>query len=716
MAARRKKTKDDGDQMELSASAATQASAKARANAKPKEEEPEEPQEGALIPVKGSKRRKRLSEDAEPLFRRVDTGFLEYASYVIRDRAIPNVEDGLKPVQRRILWALHDKDDGRFIKVANVVGHCMQFHPHGDASIGDALVVLTNKRYLIEGQGNFGNIFTGDRAAAPRYIECRLTKLAREEIFNDELTEFVPSYDGRNKEPVTYPAKLPLLLMLGTEGIAVGMSARILPHNFIELLEAQIAILRKSPFKILPDFATGCLMDATEYDDGRGSIRLRAKIERKNKTSTTLIIREIPPTSTTESLMASIEDAAKKGKLKIRSMNDFTAEKIEIEIKLPAGVDPDQTVQALYAFTDCETSLTSRIVIIKDQRPVEMTVTQVLRHNTKSLVANLKAELDLAERKLMQELHFKTLVQIFIENRIYKSIESCKTREAVYKAVYAGFEPFKKQLIRKIVDKDVEMLLGVPIRRISLFDINKHRDDMERVMKELAEVRKDLKQLTRYAVKHLQRLVREYKEEYARRTVITRFQAVVARQVAIRAFKMAYDREKGYIGTKISGNEYQFECSRFDKIMLVFDDGAWKVTKPDEKIFVGKGLVHCEIVEKNDQKKDGRIFTMAYERKGATYIKRFSFPGFIMEKKYQCAPEGSKIMLFVEGTPDEIYVKYKPAPHQKVNQQKIKPSDLEVKTHKSRGNQVSIKKISKLSVERPRGWDDKETTTRVRFA
>ena len=402
MAARRKQTKDDGGQMELSASAAKKASAKARANAKPKkEEESEEPQDGALIPVKGSKRRKRLSHEAEPLYRRVDTGFLEYASYVIRDRAIPNVEDGLKPVQRRILWALHDKDDGRFIKVANVVGHAMQYHPHGDASIGDALVVLTNKRYLIEGQGNFGNIFTGDRAAAPRYIECRLTKLAREEIFNDELTEFVPSYDGRNKEPVTYPAKIPLLLMLGTEGIAVGMSARILPHNFIELLEAQIAILRKSPFKILPDFATGCLMDATEYDDGRGSIRLRAKIERKNKTSTTLIIREIPPTSTTESLMGSIEDAAKKGKLKIRSMNDFTAEKIEIEIKLPSGVDPDQTMQALYAFTDCETSLASRIVIIKDQRPVEMTVTQVLRHNTKSLVANLKAELDLAEKKLM---------------------------------------------------------------------------------------------------------------------------------------------------------------------------------------------------------------------------------------------------------------------------------------------------------------------------
>ncbi|MFT4589812.1 MAG: topoisomerase-4 subunit A [Candidatus Binatia bacterium] len=670
----------------------------------------------AMIPVKGSSRRKRVSADAVPLFERVDDNFLQYASYVIRDRAIPNVADGLKPVQRRILWALHEKDDGRFIKVANVVGHSMQYHPHGDASIGDALVVLTNKRYLIEGQGNFGNIFTGDRAAASRYIECRLTKLAREEIFNDELTEFVPSYDGRNKEPVTYPAKIPLLLMLGTEGIAVGMSARILPHNFIELLEAQVAILRKQPFRILPDFAMGCLMDASDYDDGRGSVRLRAKIERKNKTSNTLIVREISPTSTTESLMASIEDAAKKGKLKIRSMNDFTSEKIEVEIKLPAGVDPEQTIQALYAFSDCETSLSSRLIVIQNQRPVEMTVSQVLKFNTRKLVADLKAELELAERKLLQELHFKTLVQIFIENRIYKKIEECKTKDEVSKAVYQGFEPFKKQLIRKLVDKDIDMLLAVVIRRISLFDINKHRDDMEKVKAELEDVRANLKQLTRYAVKHLQRLAREYKETYSRRTQITTFDAVVARQVAIRAFKMAYDREKGYIGTKVSGSEYVFECSRFDKILLVFDDGVWKVTKPDDKLFVGKGLVHCEIIEKDDQKKDERVFTVAYERKGTTSVKRFTFPGFIMEKKYHCAPDGAKILLFLEGTPEQIYVKYKPAPRQNINQQIVHPADLAVKTHKSHGSQIGIKKISKLSVEKPRGWSDKEETTRVRFA
>src|SRR3954464_13439830 len=303
-----------------------------------------------------------------PFHRRVNTGFLEYASYVIRDRAIPNLEDGLKPVQRRILWALHEKDDGRFIKVANVVGHAMQYHPHGDASIGDALVVLANKRYLIEGQGNFGNIYTGDVAAASRYIECRLTDLARNEVFNDELTRFVPSYDGRNKEPITLPSKLPLLLMLGTEGIAVGLSCKILPHNFPELLEAQIAILKKQSFKCLPDFQTGGLMDARGYQDGRGSIIMRAKI--KAKDDTTVLIKEIPPTTTTESLIASIEDAARKGKIKIKSINDFTPEEVEIEVRAPSGINADQLIDALYAFTDCEVSISSRLILIRDNRPV----------------------------------------------------------------------------------------------------------------------------------------------------------------------------------------------------------------------------------------------------------------------------------------------------------------------------------------------------------
>src|SRR6266576_1895343 len=360
-----------------------------------------------------------------PLPRRVDTNFLQYASYVIRDRAIPNLADGLKPVQRRILWSLHRNDDGRFIKVANIVGDCMKYHPHGDASIGDALVVLVNKRYLIEGQGNYGNIYTGDPPAAPRYIECRLTELARNELFNDELTEFVPSYDGRNKEPVTFPSKLPLLLMLGTEGIAVGLSCKILPHNFPELIEAQIAILKKQSFKLLPDFPTGGLMDARDYKDGAGGIKVRAKI--KAKDDSTVIIKEIPPTTTTDSLIASIEDAARKGKIKVKSVNDFTSEEVEIEIKAPGGVSAEQLVDALYAFTDCEVTIASRITVIRHSRPVEMTVSEVLRENTAQLVELMKHELELKERQLQEEIHARTLERIFIEERIYKNIEKCKT-------------------------------------------------------------------------------------------------------------------------------------------------------------------------------------------------------------------------------------------------------------------------------------------------
>src|SRR3989441_1519379 len=326
-----------------------------------------------------------------PFHRRVGTSFLQYASYVIRDRAIPNLSDGLKPVQRRILWSLHEKDDGRVIKVATISGHCAQYHPHGEAAISDALVVLVNKRYLIEGQGNFGNIFTGDPAAAPRYVECRLTELARAEVFNDDLTEFVPSYDGRNQEPISLPSKLPLLLMLGTEGIAVGMSCRILPHNFPELVQAQIAILKRQPFKLLPDFPTGGLMDAREHKDGAGSIKVRARI--KTKDDSTAIIKEIPPTTTTESLIPSIEDAARKGKIKVKSVNDFTSEEVEIEIKAPGGVSADQLVDALYAFTDCETTIASRLIVIQANRPLETTVSAVLKANTAQLVETLKREL-----------------------------------------------------------------------------------------------------------------------------------------------------------------------------------------------------------------------------------------------------------------------------------------------------------------------------------
>ena len=643
------------------------------------------------------------------LHTRVDRGFLDYASYVIRDRAIPNLADGLKPVQRRILWALHEKDDGRFIKVANVVGHTMQYHPHGDASIGDALVVLANKRYLIEGQGNYGNIFTGDPAAPARYNECRLTELARTEVFNDSITEFVPSYDGRNKEPVTLPCKLPLTLMLGTEGIAVGLAARILPHNFPELLEAQIAILKKQPFKCLPDFPTGGLMDARDYQDGKGSVKVRARIKAKDES--TVVITEIPPTTTTASLMASIEDATQKGKLKVKSINDFTSEGVEIEIRCPQGVDAEKMVDALYAFTDCEMTISSRIIVIRNNRPVEMTVSEVLRENTDQLVAILKRELELREQQLLDELHYRTLERIFIEERIYKKIESCKTNEAVIAAVYDGFKPFKKELVREIVDADVEKLLQVRIRRISLFDINKHREEMEKTKGDLEETRKNLKGLTKYVINHLEALLEKYGPLYPRLTTKSaRHEEVDVKAVAFKAFKVSYDRESGYVGYKVSGEEFKLECTKFDKVLLVFRDGTYKVTELPEKLFVGQELFYCGLPERE------RVFTCAYTDREASYLKRFTFGGSILNKAYLCIPEKSRILYFAPETPKVLYIRYKPAPHQKISQQTCEPEQVEVKNPRTLGRQISIKDISSVTAEPTRGWDEKETTTKIVFA
>ena len=643
------------------------------------------------------------------LHTRVDRGFLEYASYVIRDRAIPNLADGLKPVQRRIMHVLHTLDDGRFIKVASVTGETMKYHPHGNASIDDAIVVLANKRYLIEGQGNFGNIFTGDPAAAPRYIECRLTELARTELFNDEITDFIPTYDGRNKEPVTLPCKLPLNLMLGTEGIAVGLSARILPHNFPELLEAQIAILKKQPFKCLPDFATGGLMDARDYSDGKGSVKVRARI--KTRDESTVVITEIPPTTTTDSLIASIEDAVQKGKLKVKSINDFTSENVEIEIKCPAGVDAEKLVDALYAFTDCEVSIASRIVVIKENRPVELTVSEILRENTEQLVAILKRELELRERQLLDELHYRTLERIFIEERIYKLIEKCKTNEAVFASVYEGFKPFKKELVREMIDADVEKLLQVRIRRISLFDINKHREEMEKTKTELDATRKHLKGLTKYVIGHLEALLEKYGPQFPRLTTKSaRHEEVDVKAVAFKSFKVSYDRASGYVGYKVSGEEFKLECTKFDKILLVFKDGTYKVSELPEKLFVGPELFYCGLPDRE------KVFTCAYTDRKASYLKRFKFGGTILNKAYLCIPNKSRILFFAPETPKLLYVRYKPAPHQKINQQTCDPSKIEIKSPKTRGRQISIKDISSVTADPTRGWDEKAATTEIVFA
>lgn len=642
-----------------------------------------------------------------PLHQRVDRSFLEYASYVIRDRAIPSLVDGLKPVQRRILWAMHLGDDGRFTKVANVVGDTMKFHPHGDAAIGDALVVLANKRYLIEGQGNFGNPFTGDPPAAPRYIEARLTQLARTELFNDEITETIPSYDGRNQEPVALPCKLPLTLMLGTEGIAVGLAARILPHNFPELLQAQIAILKNQPFKCLPDFPTGGLMDARDYKDGTGAVKVRAKI--KVKDPQTVAIKELPPGTTTESLTASIEDAVRKGKLKVKSINDFTSDDVEIEIKCPPGVEVEKLVDALYAFTDCEVTIASRIVVIRDNRPVQLTVSEVLRAHTEQLVAILQRELELKQQKLQDEMHHRTLERIFIEERIYQKIEQCKTAEAVSAAVRDGFKKFTKELLRELTDPDIDRLLQVRIRRISLFDIRAHRAEIERVTAELAETRKQLKNLTRHVIGHLERLLETYGPQYPRRTRSSRHDEIDVKEVAFKAFKVAYDRESGYLGHKVSGEEFKTDCTRFDKILLVFRDGRYKVIELPEKLFVGPDLIYAGLPERD------RVFTTAYSTREATYLKRFTFGGTILDKEYALTPEKGKVIFLEPDTPAELFIRYKPAPYQKINQQTCDPSQVEVKGARSRGRQISIKDVASITSKPTRGWDPEATTTTLLF-
>ena len=642
-----------------------------------------------------------------PFHRRVNTGFLEYASDVIRDRAIPTLGDGLKPVQRRIMWSLHEKDDGRFIKVATISGHCAQYHPHGEAAIQDALVVLANKRYLIERQGNFGNVYTGDPAAAARYIECRLTPLARSGLLNDELTELVPSYDGRNREPVMLPSKLPLLLMLGAEGIAVGLSCKILPHNFPELVQAQIAILKNETFKVLPDFITGGLMDARDYKDGAGSVQVRAKI--KEKDESTVVIRDIPPGTTTESLIASIEDAARKGKIKLKSINDFTSEAVEIEVRAPLGVSADKLIDALYAFTDCEMTISSRIIIIKNSRPVEMTVTEVLRENTAQLLDILKRELELREKQLLHDMHVRTLVRIFVENRIYKKIEQCKTGDSVQEAIREGFQPFRKELLREVDAEDVQMLLDVRIRRISLFDINKHREEMDKVKAELAETQKHLKNINKYAISYLQGLLEKYGPMYPRLTKSSRHDEIDAREVAFKAFKVAYDRESGYVGYKVSGEEFKHECTKFDRLLVLFKDGHYKVIELPEKLFVGPDLYYCAVPDRE------RVYTLVYSDRDATYIKRFAFGGIILNKEYFAIPPKAKLLFLEAGTPEKLYIKYKPVPHQKIHQQICHPAEVDVKGVKTVGRQLTIKDVASIGSKPPRGWDHEGTTPKLQF-
>jgi topoisomerase IV subunit A len=624
-----------------------------------------------------------LPED--PLKDLINENFIQYASYVIRDRAIPQLEDGLKPVQRRILHALYEKDDGRFNKVANIVGHCMQYHPHGDASIEDALVNLTNRSYLIEGQGNFGNILTGDPAAASRYIECRLTELARNELFNPKLTEYVPSYDGRNREPLLLPAKLPLLLMLGSEGIAVGLSTRILPHNFVELLKAQVAVLQNRRFRLLPDFPQGGLMDPSDYDKGNGKIKVRAKIEKRETNK--LVVREIPFGTTTETLIGSIEDAARKKKIKIRSINDFTAAKVEIVITLSPGEDQDKAVTALYHYSQCEMTIHSSIVVIQGERPVQLDVEQVIRSNTDQLVDLLKRELEISESENQAELHRKSLIQLFIEHRIYKKIEDCETYEAVQKEVARGLAPYRRQLTRDISPEDVEMLLGLPIKRISKFDLQKNIEEKAKIVQELQEIRQNLRRLIPYTIAYLEALITKYGKTYKRRTQLTEAEEIDVRELTAEELPIVYDRDRGFLGSDVKG-EIAFRCSPLDRLMLVWESGRYQMIPPPERMFVDKDLLYFGIYDRE------RVFTIVYNTVKATFLKRFAFGGAIMNRDYSCTQEGAKIRFVTDKPVKELRLKYRHTKGSRVDEQTFSTDAVIVRGPKARGLQVTKRTVT----------------------
>jgi topoisomerase-4 subunit A len=622
-----------------------------------------------------------------------NTNFLEYASYVIKDRAIPHVDDGFKPVQRRIMHTLFRADDGKFHKVANIVGECMKFHPHGDASIGEALVNLSNKDLFIDKQGNFGNIYTGDPAAAPRYIECRLSPLAREAIFNPEITEFVDSYDGRNKEPVTLPAKLPVLLALGAEGIAVGMSTKILPHNLIELLEAQIACLRGEHYQVFPDFPTGGLADISEYNDGNGKVLLRAKLDTNDPKR--IVIRELPFGSTTESIIASMEAATRKGKLKIAGISDYTAENVEIEVRLARGIHTQDTVDALYAFTDCESSASVNLTVITtvdgNDRPAVMTATQVIKHNSDKLVEILTAELKLEEQKLKDKLHAKTLEQIFIENRIYKKIEEMKTAEAVVQAVLDGLKPFQPQIKREVTKDDVETLLKIPIRRISLYDINRAKKEMKDIQDRLKEIKKALGAIIDYTIDFLEKIITKYRSHHPRRTTLTSFKKVDVREAAQRNLKLRYDKDTGYLGHEVNGNVL-FDVSPYDRVLVIRKTGAYSVIDVPDKLFVDKGMLYCGFVDKD------LVFSAIYREEATKfpYIKRFKIEQFILNKGYTIVPENCTLLRLTTDPNAAVIIQYHPKPRLKVLEESFSVNDYLVKGIKAGGVRLANKEMKSL--------------------
>ena len=645
-----------------------------------------------------------------------DKNFIEYASYVIRDRAIPDLEDGLKPVQRRILHTLFEMDDGRFHKAANVVGQTMQYHPHGDASIGGALETLANKvlhiprvndgedeelepvRLFIDTNGNFGNLYTGDRAAATRYIECRIHPLAKEFLVtNPHVTHYIPNYDGRKTEPEVYRAKIPVTLIIGAEGIAVGMSTKILPYNFREVLEAEIKCLKGEKFQIYPDVPTGGLIDVSNYNDGNGKIITRAKFDTSDEKK--VIITELPVDTTSKDLKESIANACKAEKIKISSVEDYTTDHVAIEIKLPRGVYSKDVIDSLYAYTDCEKTIACQMLVIKDNMPVAMTATEIIKYYAGKLTGIIKDELEFERDQLTDKLHLRTLERIFIEERIYKKIEEMKTQEAVIKAVVDGFVPFKDELIREITKEDVEHLLQIPIRRISLYDINKNRAEVREINAKLKEIARKLKHLTDCAIDYLNGMLGHFSaEELVRHTQIEKFSATDVKEVAKSDKSLRYD-EKGYLGINVSGGTEIKKVSPYDRIIYVRKNGMYTITDVPDKLFIDKGMWFCDIADKENLPKV--LFTVIFRdpATGFASIKRCRIPSWIMNRDYFLAPDGMEVLHIDTREKFTFTLNYAKKPRVKVTEEKFKAQDYVEKGLKTLGVRLSTHEVESIKVD-----------------
>ena len=633
--------------------------------------------------------------------------FLDYASYVILERAVPSIDDGLKPVQRRILHSMKRMDDGRYNKVANIVGHTMQFHPHGDASIGDALVQMGQKNLLVDTQGNWGNILTGDRAAAPRYIESRLSKFALETVFNPKTTDWQLSYDGRNKEPITLPVKFPLLLAQGAEGIAVGLSSKILPHNLNEICDSAVKYLRGEEFKIFPDFATGGSIDVSRYNDGArgGTLKVRAKIEKLD--SKTLVIREVPFTKTASSLQESITKAVEKGKLKIRRVEDMTASEVEIHLHLSPGTSSDKTIDALYAFSDCEISISPNCCVIADNKPVFLSVSDVLRHSVDHTQNLLRKELEIHRTELLEQLFFNSLERIFIEERIYKEreFEMAKNIDRVVAFVDSKLEPFKKDFIREVGREDILRLLEIKMQRILKFNKDKADELIQKIKDEIAAIDKDLSEMTRVTIEWFLHLKEKYGSEHPRLTEIKSFDTIIAAKVVDANEKLYIDRQEGFIGTGLKKAEFVQNCSDLDDVIIFYKDGKYKVTKIADKVFIGKGVLHVQVFKKNDKR---TIYNVVYRdgRDGPCYIKRFNVTSITRDKEYNITQgvEGSKIMYFTanpNGEAETLKITLDPIPRAR-NQNIFLDYDfskLAIKGRNSKGNLLTKRSVHRISLK-----------------